>query len=171
MWTINFYLSFFKNILLYRSSRLSKIRSVHTYAMPWTVFNGRICKPLSIISCSRIEAALKIAKKNKTAAFISDFTVFKTIILFIEIIKAIIFSHGCLFQGSLYPDQVCHVCAKDLCDGNNEEVQVNSTLMIYYIASSRRPCQLRKALLCCQIFKDSLVHICSAEAVLVFSKI
>ena len=43
MWTLDFYWSFFKNILLYRSSRLSKIRSVHTYAMPWTVFIGRIC--------------------------------------------------------------------------------------------------------------------------------
>ena len=31
MWTVNFYKSFFKNILLYMSSRLSKIRSVHRY--------------------------------------------------------------------------------------------------------------------------------------------
>ena len=31
MWTTNFYKSFSKNILLYMSSRLSKIRSVHTY--------------------------------------------------------------------------------------------------------------------------------------------
>ena len=44
MWTINLYKSFSKNILLYMmSSRLSKIRSVHTYVMPWTVYFGWIC--------------------------------------------------------------------------------------------------------------------------------
>ena len=36
----NFYKSFSKNVLLYMSSRLSKIRSVHTYAMPRTVYFG-----------------------------------------------------------------------------------------------------------------------------------
>ena len=34
MWTKNFYESFFKNILLYMNGRLSKIRSVHRYAIP-----------------------------------------------------------------------------------------------------------------------------------------
>ena len=43
MWTTNFYRSFSKNMLLYMSSRLSKIRSVHTYAMPRTVYFGSIC--------------------------------------------------------------------------------------------------------------------------------
>ena len=43
MYTTNFYKSFSKNILLYMSSRLSKIRSVHTYAMPRTVYFGWIC--------------------------------------------------------------------------------------------------------------------------------
>ena len=43
MWAINFCLIFSKNILLYRSRRWSKIRSVHTYAMPCTVFIGCIC--------------------------------------------------------------------------------------------------------------------------------
>ena len=43
MQTTNFYMSFSKNILLYMSSRLSKIRSVHTYVMPRTVYFGGIC--------------------------------------------------------------------------------------------------------------------------------
>ena len=43
MWTTNFYRSFWKNILLYMSSRLSKIRSEHTYVMPRTVYFGWIC--------------------------------------------------------------------------------------------------------------------------------
>ena len=43
MWTIRFYKSFFKNILLYIRSRLSKIRSVHTYVMARTVYFGWIC--------------------------------------------------------------------------------------------------------------------------------
>ena len=33
MWTTNFYKIFFKNILLYMNGRLSKIRSLHTYAI------------------------------------------------------------------------------------------------------------------------------------------
>ena len=40
MWTTNFYKSFFKKFLLYMSSRLSTIRSVHTYVMPRTVYFG-----------------------------------------------------------------------------------------------------------------------------------
>ena len=40
---MNFYKSFSKNILLYMSRRLSKIRSVHTYVMPRTVYFGWIC--------------------------------------------------------------------------------------------------------------------------------
>ena len=44
MWTTNFYKSFSKNILLYNmSSRLWKIDSVHTNAMPRTVYFGWIC--------------------------------------------------------------------------------------------------------------------------------
>ena len=43
MWTTSFYWSFSKNILFYMSSRLSKIRSVHTYVMPRTVYFGWIC--------------------------------------------------------------------------------------------------------------------------------
>ena len=43
MWTTTFYKSFLKNILLYISSRLSKIHSVHTYVMPRTVYFGWIC--------------------------------------------------------------------------------------------------------------------------------
>ena len=40
MWTTNFYRSFSKNIFLYMNSFLSKIRSVHTYVMPRTVYFG-----------------------------------------------------------------------------------------------------------------------------------
>ena len=40
MWTTHFYKSFSKNILLYMSSRLSKIRSLHMYIMPRTVYFG-----------------------------------------------------------------------------------------------------------------------------------
>ena len=47
MWTTTFYKCFFKNILLYMSSRLSKIRSVHKYVMARTVYFGWIC------TCSR----------------------------------------------------------------------------------------------------------------------
>ena len=36
-------MSFSKNILLYMSSRLLKIRSVHTYVIPRTVYFGWIC--------------------------------------------------------------------------------------------------------------------------------
>ena len=43
MWTTNFSKIFSKNILFYMSSRLSKIRSVHTYVMTWTVYFGWIC--------------------------------------------------------------------------------------------------------------------------------
>ena len=43
MWTTNFYKSFSKNMLLYMSSRLTKIRSVHTYVMLRTVYFGWIC--------------------------------------------------------------------------------------------------------------------------------
>ena len=43
MWTINFYKKFSKNILLYINSRLSNIRSVHTYVIPRTVYFGWIC--------------------------------------------------------------------------------------------------------------------------------
>ena len=42
MWTTNFYKSFSKNILLYMSSRLSKIRSLHMYVMIRTVYFGWI---------------------------------------------------------------------------------------------------------------------------------
>ena len=40
MWTTNFYRSFSKKFLLYMSSRLSKICSVHMYVMPRTVYFG-----------------------------------------------------------------------------------------------------------------------------------
>ena len=43
LWTTNFYDSFFKNILLYMSGRLSKITSVHMYVMARTVYFGCIC--------------------------------------------------------------------------------------------------------------------------------
>ena len=43
MWNTNFYKNFSKNILLYMNSRLSKIRSVHTYVMTRTVYFGWIC--------------------------------------------------------------------------------------------------------------------------------
>ena len=43
MWSTNFYKISFKNILPYMNSRLSKIRSVHTYVMPRTVYFGLIC--------------------------------------------------------------------------------------------------------------------------------
>ena len=43
MWTTNFFKSNSKNILLYMSSRLSKIRSVHTHVMPRTIYFGWIC--------------------------------------------------------------------------------------------------------------------------------
>ena len=48
MWTENFYKTFSKNILLYLSSRLSKIRLVHTYVMARTVYFGWICTYLEI---------------------------------------------------------------------------------------------------------------------------
>ena len=47
MWTTNFYKSFYKSILLYMSSWLSKIRSVHTYDMLRTVYFGWICNRYS----------------------------------------------------------------------------------------------------------------------------
>ena len=51
-----------KNILLYMSSRLSKIHSVHTYAMPWTVYFGWICRSgtiwLTLDSVTRFIASL-----------------------------------------------------------------------------------------------------------------
>ena len=43
MWTTTFFKSFFKNILFYMNSWLSKIRSVYTYVMPLTVYFGLIC--------------------------------------------------------------------------------------------------------------------------------
>ena len=42
--TTNFYKNFFKDILFYMSSRLSKIRSVHTYVMPRTAYFAWICR-------------------------------------------------------------------------------------------------------------------------------
>ena len=48
MWTTSFFKSFSKNILLYMSSRLSKIRSIHTYVMPRTVYFGWICRATDI---------------------------------------------------------------------------------------------------------------------------
>ena len=42
-------LRFFKNILLYMSSRLSKLRSVHMYVMPWTVYFGWICSTKTML--------------------------------------------------------------------------------------------------------------------------
>ena len=38
MWTTNFYKSFSQNILMYMSSRLSKIRSLHTYVIHRTIY-------------------------------------------------------------------------------------------------------------------------------------
>ena len=49
MCTTNFYKIFFKNILLYMNGRLSKIRSVHTYAISRTVYFGWICKSLTLV--------------------------------------------------------------------------------------------------------------------------
>ena len=46
IWTISFYTSFFKNILWYMSSWLSKIHSVHIYVMPRRVYFGWFCKIL-----------------------------------------------------------------------------------------------------------------------------
>ena len=43
MWTTNFCKSLFKNVLLYINSRLSKIRSVHTYVMTRTVYFDCSC--------------------------------------------------------------------------------------------------------------------------------
>ena len=48
MWTKTFFKRFFKNILLYMNGRLSKIRSVHTYAMPRTVCFGWICTSIKL---------------------------------------------------------------------------------------------------------------------------
>ena len=48
MWTTNFCRSFSKNILFHINSRLSKIRSVHTYVIPRTVYFGWIC---SVLPC------------------------------------------------------------------------------------------------------------------------
>ena len=53
MGTTNFYKSFSKNILLCMSSRLSKMRSVHTYVMPWTFYFGLICIHYSIVEDER----------------------------------------------------------------------------------------------------------------------
>ena len=46
MWTANFYQNFFKNTLLYMNGRPSKLRSVHTYVMPRTVYFDWICKSI-----------------------------------------------------------------------------------------------------------------------------
>ena len=43
MWTTNSFTSFSKNILLYMSSRLSKVRSVQMYVIHRTVYFGWIC--------------------------------------------------------------------------------------------------------------------------------
>ena len=40
MWTTIFSKSFFKNILLCMQGRQSKIRSLHTYVMPRTIYFG-----------------------------------------------------------------------------------------------------------------------------------
>ena len=48
----NFYKSFSKNILLYMSSWLLKIRSVHAYDIPRTVYFGWICRPKNIYGIS-----------------------------------------------------------------------------------------------------------------------
>ena len=44
MWNKNFYKSLFKNVLLYMNGRLSKIRSVHMYAMTQTVYFDCRCR-------------------------------------------------------------------------------------------------------------------------------
>ena len=49
--------------MLYRSSRLSKIRPVHTYAMPWTVFIGRICRCVGSLSVA------SVSYFNQTSSF------------------------------------------------------------------------------------------------------
>ena len=56
MWSTTFYKNFFKNISLYMSSRLSIIRSLHTYGMPRTVYFGWICigAPTEVIFASRL---------------------------------------------------------------------------------------------------------------------
>ena len=66
MWSKNFYRSFFKNIFLYMSSRLSKIRPEHTYAMPRTVYFGWICKAfvyLYSFFCTRYSLMYKLTSK------------------------------------------------------------------------------------------------------------
>ena len=45
IWTTNFYESFSKSILLYMNGQLSKIRLVHTYIIPRTVYFDWICIP------------------------------------------------------------------------------------------------------------------------------
>jgi len=58
MWTKNFYKSFSKNMLLHMSSRLSKIRSVHTYVIPRTVYFGWICSSIFRICSERNSMAI-----------------------------------------------------------------------------------------------------------------
>ena len=63
MSTISFYKTFFKNILLYMSSRLSKIRLVHTHVMARTVYFGWIC--MSNRMFSRLSIMIHWDWKNK----------------------------------------------------------------------------------------------------------
>ena len=55
MWTTSLCKSLFKNILSNMNFLLSKIRSVHTYVMPWTVYFGWICIYFKAIQCSAMK--------------------------------------------------------------------------------------------------------------------
>ena len=61
--TTKFYKSLFINILLHMNGRLSKIRSVHTYVVPRTVYFDWICT-------TEITKLLKVGRSLKTNFFI-----------------------------------------------------------------------------------------------------
>ena len=85
MLTTNFYKSFFKNILLYMNGWLSKIRSVHTYVIPRTVYFGWIC----IRTQKLFFNLLNQSPWSKAKSFVSRYVVQKTFhsseLLFYEI--------------------------------------------------------------------------------------
>ena len=65
MWNTNFYESFSKSILLYMSSRLSKICSVHTFAIPRTVYFGWICMTKVVLRFTRLYTEATIFNQLK----------------------------------------------------------------------------------------------------------
>ena len=70
MWTTNFYKIFFKNILLYMIGRLSKIRSLHTYAMHRMFYFESYCRWRPRVKLRVYINAEIIWKKNMDVKFL-----------------------------------------------------------------------------------------------------